>query len=301
MENIEFKRILEYIEHHICEKVYLIEVAEETGYSPFYFSKLFSQMMGISFASYVRIRKLQYAMLELISGKNVLDVALQYGFESHEGFTRSFKELYGFLPRDVKNKNLSYKLPDYQIPQKRRDKAMDNNWNVCEEMHFLIFALLKESISEMQEGYCTKITVKILPNNYIEISDDGRGVPLTHEMTACTKRLQEIFAGQPISPLDFVNIEDFGSVNLNMVSSLCERMSVSVYRDGTKYTQDYIRGIAQHELCYNEQSDKRGMRIIMKPDEKIFGESHWSEKRIINWINEYNRENIDNIFVSSVE
>ena len=49
--------------------------------------------------------------------------------------------------------------------------------NNNEEMHMMLFSLLKESIKEMQEGHCSKICISILPNNYVEIIDGGRGIP----------------------------------------------------------------------------------------------------------------------------
>ena len=53
---------------------------------------------------------------------------------------------------------------------------MDSKKN-NEEMHKMLFSLLKESITEIQEGHCSKICISILPNNYVEIIDDGRGIP----------------------------------------------------------------------------------------------------------------------------
>lgn len=70
------KEILAYIDEHIYEKISLLEMAEMAGYSPFYFSKLFSEIMGIPITGYIRIRKLQYALGSLLEGRKVLDVSL---------------------------------------------------------------------------------------------------------------------------------------------------------------------------------------------------------------------------------
>ena len=92
------KEILAYIDEHIYEKISLLELAEMAGYSPFYFSKLFSEIMGMPITGYIRIRKLQYALGSLLEGRKVLDVSLMYAFDSHEGFTRSFTQLFGSTP-----------------------------------------------------------------------------------------------------------------------------------------------------------------------------------------------------------
>lgn len=66
MENVNFDQILSYIDSHICEKIRLGDLAELAGYSPFYFSRLFSEAMGMPVTGYIRIRKLQYAMTSLL-------------------------------------------------------------------------------------------------------------------------------------------------------------------------------------------------------------------------------------------
>lgn len=72
------KEILAYIDEHIYEKISLLELAEMAGYSPFYFSKLFSEIMGMPITGYIRIRKLQYALGSLLEGRKVLDVFCSY-------------------------------------------------------------------------------------------------------------------------------------------------------------------------------------------------------------------------------
>lgn len=110
------KEILAYIDEHIYEKISLLELAEMAGYSPFYFSKLFSEIMGMPITGYIRIRKLQYALGSLLEGRKVLDVSLMYAFDSHEGFTRSFTQLFGSTPSKVKKYLTSYKVPEYCVP-----------------------------------------------------------------------------------------------------------------------------------------------------------------------------------------
>ena len=52
------------------------------------------------------MRKLQFAFSSLQKSKTILEVAYQYGFESHEGFTRSFKRFFGFSPKVIKDQKL---------------------------------------------------------------------------------------------------------------------------------------------------------------------------------------------------
>lgn len=77
----------------------LRRLSEKSGYSAFHISKKFREISGMQLRDYVRNRKLAFALKELRdSEQGILDIALQYGFSSHEAFTRSFKNAYGITP-----------------------------------------------------------------------------------------------------------------------------------------------------------------------------------------------------------
>ena len=105
-----------YVDAHIYEKISLSELSEIARYSHFYFSRLFSETMGMPITAYIRIRKLQYAIVSLLEGHKVLDVAFMYAFESHEGFTRAFTQLFGSTPSTVRKHLTSYTVPKYVVP-----------------------------------------------------------------------------------------------------------------------------------------------------------------------------------------
>lgn len=73
------------------------------GYSGFYISRKFRELSGMQFRDYLRYRRLAFALKDLrdTEGK-ILDIALKYGFSSHEAFTRAFKEAYGILPSEYR-------------------------------------------------------------------------------------------------------------------------------------------------------------------------------------------------------
>ena len=292
------EKALDFIDEHIEDKLFLDDIAKGIGYSPFYVSRVFSQKMGISIVSYIRMRKLQFAFSSLQKSKTILEVAYQYGFESHEGFTRSFKRFFGFSPKVIKDQKMAYTIPKYYVMKERNMEIM-NNRNIIEEMHMMVFLLLKESIKEMQEGHCSKICVSLLPNNYIEIVDNGRGIPLTDEKSNTI--LNHIFGGHPLSALDYVNIEDFNNLELNMVNSLCENMSVCVWRNGKSYSQDYISGIAQHELIVENSSYQSGMKVKLKPNSNIFGNIRWSKEMIEKFIIQNASDFVESIWIEEVD
>lgn len=77
------------------EALALARLAQKLGYSEFYMSRKFKEISGMSFKDYLRARKLAFALKDIRdTEKGILDIAIDYGFSSHEAFTRSFKELY---------------------------------------------------------------------------------------------------------------------------------------------------------------------------------------------------------------
>ena len=89
---------LVYIEKNLKQKISIEEIADYVGYSKFYFSRMFKQEMNISIMEYVKERKVISALESILQGNKILDVAIEYGWESHSGFIKAFKSYYGFSP-----------------------------------------------------------------------------------------------------------------------------------------------------------------------------------------------------------
>lgn len=282
------RKILSYIDEHIYEKISLLELAEVAGYTPFYFSKLFAETMGMPITGYIRIRKLQFALCSLLEGKKVLDVSLMYAFDSHEGFTRSFTQLYGTTPSKVRKYLVSYNVPEWKVPDEERRKIpmrLDQA-TLFDNMHQLVFEVLRTSLEEVKAGYCTEINIVRQQDGSIKISDNGRGIPLSKDTHVNQAVLDKILAGHPISNLEYAAMGDFSQCGLQAVNSLCERLQVNVYRNGKWFQQEYVRGIAQHDVICKELEHASGTEMILKPDRLIFGETLFSTEVIREWLNE---------------
>lgn len=95
-------RAVEYIENHITEEISVEDVAKEVCISPFYFQKGFSLLCGFSLSEYIRNRRLSLAGNELAtSEKKVIDIALKYGYDSPDSFTKAFTRFHGVTPSMV--------------------------------------------------------------------------------------------------------------------------------------------------------------------------------------------------------
>lgn len=297
MNSDMLENVLAYIDDHIYEKINLCVLAELVGYSPFYFSKLFSDAMGMPVTGYIRIRKLQYAIVSLLEGRKVLDVAILYAFDSHEGFTRAFTQLFGSTPSTVRKYLTSYAVPVYVVPKTiNRRINMEAISSLQHNMHQLVFEFLEQSIEEAKAGFCTNIEITLLPKCRIRISDNGRGLPLSKDLHASKAVLDKILAGSPITNAEYSQMGDLIQAGLQTVNSLCETLQIIVKRDGNTFQQDYVRGIAQHELYINNLVGSSGTEIILKPDTSIFGNEEFSLEILNNWVKQKSRD-IDSIKV----
>ena len=87
------------------EEITLKRISDSLGYSEFYVSRKFREISGMQFRDYLRYRKLAFALKDVRdTDKSLLDIALDYGFSSHEAFTRAFKEAYGITPSEYRQK-----------------------------------------------------------------------------------------------------------------------------------------------------------------------------------------------------
>lgn len=87
------------IQHEQDADLTLKQLSKKLGYSPFYTTRKFKEITGMQLRDYLHKRKLAYALKEIRdSERSILDIAIMYGFSSHEAFTRAFKKMYGTTP-----------------------------------------------------------------------------------------------------------------------------------------------------------------------------------------------------------
>lgn len=107
---IAIKKAVDYIEMHLTEKITVKDVAEHVHISPYYFHKGFSMLCGYSLMEYIRNRRLSLAAEELLSKQcSVLDLAIKYGYDSPDSFTKAFVRFHGVLPSHVHKKQVVVK------------------------------------------------------------------------------------------------------------------------------------------------------------------------------------------------
>ncbi|MBR5113846.1 MAG: AraC family transcriptional regulator [Oscillospiraceae bacterium] len=94
---------IDYIEHHLTDDLSVQEVADRVYLSPFFLQRGFSVMTGMGMSEYIRGRRLYLAACELQnSDDRVIDIALRYGYETPESFTKAFSRFHGATPSQVR-------------------------------------------------------------------------------------------------------------------------------------------------------------------------------------------------------
>jgi AraC family transcriptional regulator len=92
-------KALWYVERHFTREITLEEIAGAAGVSRFYLTRAFAMTTGYSLMRYVRGRRLTEAARALVQGApDILTVAVEAGYGSHEAFTRAFRDQFGAAP-----------------------------------------------------------------------------------------------------------------------------------------------------------------------------------------------------------
>jgi len=130
------QRMQDYIEEHLTEVITLRSLARAAGYSPWHAARIFKELTGKAPFEYIRALRLSRAALRLKDGDvKIIDVAFDFVFDSHEGFTRAFSRQFGITPKSYcRNKNtasLKLFMPgcarDYYLTKQKGVSAMSKN------------------------------------------------------------------------------------------------------------------------------------------------------------------------------
>ena len=92
------QKVLHYIDENLNSELNAEILAEVADFSTYHFCRVFQWNVGYSVMEYVRLRRLAFAVSEFSSGRKLIDIAMDYGFETHSGFSKAFKRHYGVSP-----------------------------------------------------------------------------------------------------------------------------------------------------------------------------------------------------------
>ncbi|MEC5239552.1 AraC family transcriptional regulator [Bacillus mycoides] len=135
---------MQYIEDNLTHEIDFKEVAKIAFCSEYHFKRMFSFLAGISLSEYIRCRRLTLAAFELKdSNAKVIDVAIKYGYNSPDSFTRAFQNLHGITPSEARNTIRSLKAYSPMTFQLSIQGGNEMNYRIEEKEPFQIIGIQK--------------------------------------------------------------------------------------------------------------------------------------------------------------
>jgi AraC family transcriptional regulator len=164
--------VIEYIESNLEEKLDIDEISKIAYSSRYHFQRVFYALTGFTVTEYIRNRRLSLSAEELATtDKKVIDVALRYGYESPEAFTKAFQRLHGLSPsalKKLKGKIKAFPKISFQISIKGECEMI---YSIIEKDAFKVFGIGFTTTTVNDAAY------KEIPKFLNGIFEDG-----THDM-----------------------------------------------------------------------------------------------------------------------
>ncbi|HEM4443255.1 TPA: AraC family transcriptional regulator [Streptococcus suis] len=133
-----------YIEENLTDDINYSEVSKIAYCSEYHFKRMFSFLSGISLSEYIRRRRLTLAALDLKDRDlRIIDVAVKYGYNSADSFSRAFHSLHGILPSEARSENTQLKAYPRMTFQLSIKGGCEMNYRIVEKGPFKLVGFKK--------------------------------------------------------------------------------------------------------------------------------------------------------------
>lgn len=156
-----------------------------------------------------------------------------------------------------------------------------------EGLHHLIWEVFDNSRDEAMGGYADRIELTLLPDDYIRVADNGRGIPVDKHAKTGVSALDTIMttlhAGGKFGEggSGYKVSGGLHGVGVSVVNALSTHTRAEVHRDGAKYVQEYERGQKTADVKKVGKSDETGTIITFQADTEIFKKIEYNWPKIV--------------------
>lgn len=141
-------------------------------------------------------------------------------------------------------------------------------------LNHMVYEIVDNGIDEHINGYAKNLKVVINPDDSIEVTDDGRGIPVDMHPSEKKSTLEVVMtvlhAGGKFDKKAYKVSGGLHGVGASVVNALSEYMIVKVFQNGKIYYQKYLRGVPEESVKVIGETDKNGTYIKFRPDAEIF-------------------------------
>ena len=234
------RRMQDYIHDHLSEEISMADLAKAASFSPWYARRIFIRVLGMTPAVYIRRLKLSRSALRLRdeSGQ-ILDVAMDMGYGSVDGYQRAFRREFGINPKEYSSSPIPVWLftPSFITDKERSENKMSDTrnvfiqvvekparkvilkrgirateyWSYCKEVGCDVWGLLTSIRSISGEPVCLFLPEKLrnpAANEYVqgvEVEPDYAGeIPEGFEVIDLPASTYLLFRGEPFAEEDYV-------------------------------------------------------------------------------------------------
>ena len=165
---VGIQRAIDYVEEHLSEEIDVDLVAAESFSSSYHFQRTFSILCGYTLGEYIRMRRLTLAGAELASGTaRVIDVALKYGYESPDSFSKAFQKFHGITPSAARTNGNMLKSFSRLSIKISLEGGSTMNYRIEEKAPFSIIEKLETQSTENSQN------LKTIPEFWARSAVDG--------------------------------------------------------------------------------------------------------------------------------
>jgi DNA gyrase subunit B len=158
-------------------------------------------------------------------------------------------------------------------------------------LHHLIWEVVDNSIDEAMAGHANKIIVTLLPDHYVRVEDNGRGIPTDiHPQTGVSALeviLTKLHAGGKFGGEGYKISGGLHGVGVTVVNALSTNLKAEIHREGKIWVQEYEKGTALKKVKEIGTCKDHGTTITFRPDESIFETIDFDWKTILDHLRQH--------------